>query len=262
MLVEVPVQPGDVVLDLGSGLGKVVLLTHLLTGARAHGVELQPALVSRARDAASAHGLDVTFEQGDAREADLGDANVFFLYLPFTGPALARVLDRLKAVASRRAIVVATLGVDLDRVAPWLVRRPVDSFWLALYDGAPSARPGTPDRPVHRSPLLTYAADLVAFERRLPTGSVLSLRRNLREVRLIPLSQKGTPRKHVGGIMGHFLLNLGQHEVAPRFCSSCGRSWKRPLALRNGGPHRRPLGELRGQLQRGNVERGGVQRRG
>jgi protein-L-isoaspartate O-methyltransferase len=52
-LVEVPVTAGDVVVDLGAGLGKVVMLAHLLTGARAHGIELQPELVERARAAAA-----------------------------------------------------------------------------------------------------------------------------------------------------------------------------------------------------------------
>src|ERR1700679_2728882 len=52
-LAEAPVTRDDVLVDLGSGLGKVVLLTALLTGATARGVELQPALVGRARLAAA-----------------------------------------------------------------------------------------------------------------------------------------------------------------------------------------------------------------
>jgi hypothetical protein len=97
MLVEVPVTTDDIVIDLGSGLGKVVLLTWLLTGATSRGIELQPALVGRARVAAARRGANVAFTEGDARRADLEDGTVFFLYAPFTGPVLAEVLSRLRA---------------------------------------------------------------------------------------------------------------------------------------------------------------------
>src|SRR5689334_3623801 len=51
-VVDVPVTADDLFVDLGSGLGKVVMLAHLLTGAAARGIELQPALVERATAAA------------------------------------------------------------------------------------------------------------------------------------------------------------------------------------------------------------------
>ncbi len=46
--------PDKTFVDLGSGLGKVVLLVALLTGARAYGVEIDPRLVAHARAAAQA----------------------------------------------------------------------------------------------------------------------------------------------------------------------------------------------------------------
>jgi SAM-dependent methyltransferase len=142
---EVPVTSDDVVIDLGAGLGKVVLLTRLLTGATARGIELQGALVDRARAAASALGVEVTFTCADARDAELDDGTVFFLDLPFTGPVLAAVLERLHAIAQRRDIVVCALGVDLDRAAPWLLaRKELDAFWLSIYD---SRLPGASRRP-------------------------------------------------------------------------------------------------------------------
>jgi hypothetical protein len=147
MLIEVPVSSDDVVVDLGSGMGKVVLLASLLTGAAARGIELQPALVGRAREAATRLGIaGVSFTEGDVREAYIDDGTVFFLYAPFTGPVLAQVMARLRAVALLRPIVVCALGLDVERAAPWLVRRPLDSFWLAIYDNvhpdaaAPTAR--------------------------------------------------------------------------------------------------------------------------
>jgi SAM-dependent methyltransferase len=167
MLVEVPVVADDVVVDLGAGLGKVAMLARLLTGATARGIELQPALAERAREAARRAGLDVGFTEGDARDADLDDGTVFFLYVPFTGPVLAEVLRRLRAVASRRAIVVCSLGLELDREAPWLARRPLDSFWLTIYD---SVAPEVPSRPPRlRSPISGRAAEDIASERRQGT---------------------------------------------------------------------------------------------
>jgi SAM-dependent methyltransferase len=130
----VPITERDVVIDLGSGLGKVALLIKILSGATVRGIEIQPALVARAEASAARLGVDVAFEVGDVREARLDDGNVFFAYLPFIGPALAQVVARLEAVARQGPIVVVTLGCDLDRIAPWLRRRPLESFWLAVYD--------------------------------------------------------------------------------------------------------------------------------
>ncbi|HEY2404778.1 MAG TPA: class I SAM-dependent methyltransferase [Polyangiaceae bacterium] len=163
LLLEVPVAEDDVVIDLGSGLGKVVLLAKLLTGATARGVELQEALAARARLAAMSCGLDVRFVCADARHAALDDGTVFFLYLPFTGLVLLEVLARLRTVAARRTIVVCTLGLDLAREAPWLVRRDGESFWLDIYDSAEAnVAPRTP-RP--KATWLAAHAEIVAFER-------------------------------------------------------------------------------------------------
>jgi len=161
-LIEVPVVAEDVVIDLGSGLGKVVFLARLLTGATVRGVELQAGLVERARRARARLGIDVDLVEGDVRDAHIEDGTVFFLYAPFTGPVLDAVALRLKAVAQERAIVVAALGVDLGRAAPWLVPRQTDSFWLILYDGA---EPGVSPRPRARTPSLGHAGRIIAFER-------------------------------------------------------------------------------------------------
>jgi hypothetical protein len=162
-LLDVPVVADDVLVDLGAGLGKVVLLARLLTGATARGIELQSALVRRARAAARRLDVGVAFVEGDARHADLDDGTVFFLYVPFTGPALMDVLERLHAIAVRRPIVICALGFDLAREAPWLMARSLDSFWLTIYD---SVVPGIPSRDrAATSPLQGELAEAIALER-------------------------------------------------------------------------------------------------
>jgi hypothetical protein len=161
-IIEVPITADDVLIDLGAGLGKVVFLAHLLTGATARGVEVQAALVDRARAAAARLELDVRFTRADAREADIDDGTVFFLYAPFTGPALAEVLRRLHAVAARHAIVVCALSIDLDRVATWLAPRPTESFWLTLYD---SRVPGVLPRAERAASPLEPIARAIVLER-------------------------------------------------------------------------------------------------
>ncbi|HWZ89674.1 MAG TPA: hypothetical protein VNW92_12510 [Polyangiaceae bacterium] len=160
-LATVPVQREDVFVDLGAGLGKVVLAAHLLTGATARGVELQPALAERAQAAARRLGAAVELSAGDAQNADLASGTVFYLYAPFTGAVLSKVLARLLCVASEHAIVVCALGVDLDRAAPWLVPRPGDSFWLTIYD---SAVRGVPARRTAQCALPRRFTDIVASE--------------------------------------------------------------------------------------------------
>jgi hypothetical protein len=138
MVSEVPLTPCDELVDLGAGLGRVAILGHLLSGARTLGIEIQPPLVESARACCAALGLDdVAFLQGDAAEMDL-DGSVFFLYSPFNGAMLARVIDRLRAVARLRGITVCTVGMELPDIR-WLVQRAPShaSRALALYDARP-----------------------------------------------------------------------------------------------------------------------------
>ncbi|SEJ50753.1 hypothetical protein [Frateuria terrea] len=111
MLARSALGPRDVLVDLGSGLGHVPMLAALCTGARAVGVEWQPAYVACARRAARALGLDgVHFVAADARDADLSEGTLFFLYTPFGGNLLRGVLDALHAQAIRRPIRLCTFG--------------------------------------------------------------------------------------------------------------------------------------------------------
>jgi len=114
------VTAGDVFVDLGSGLGQVVMLVNLLTGARARGIEIEPAYCEYARGCASGLGLgDVGFITADAREADYSEGTVFFLYTPFTGEMMQAVLGRLKEEALRRRIRVIPYGPCTEQVSQW-----------------------------------------------------------------------------------------------------------------------------------------------
>jgi SAM-dependent methyltransferase len=83
MLKLAAVRADDIVYDLGSGDGRIVILAAQKYGARAVGVELDPRLleISRqvAREGEVAHR--VTFIEGDLFTADISEATVVTLYL-------------------------------------------------------------------------------------------------------------------------------------------------------------------------------------
>ncbi len=133
ILRDVPVRDTDVFVDLGAGLGKATLLTHLLTGATVVGLEHEALLVEAARQRVADLGLTgVTYLHGDAREA-IPEGTVYYLYLPFTGAALEAAMARLEAATRGREVVVCTLGLDLARW-PWLRARESSDFWTCIYD--------------------------------------------------------------------------------------------------------------------------------
>ena len=124
------IGPEDVFCDLGSGLGRVVLLVALLTGARSRGVEFEPAYSEHAQRCASALNLrGVELVCADAREASLADGTVYFLYTPFRGALLQQVLARLHTEARNRPIRVCTFGPCTAEVAR--------SSWLRLAEDRP-----------------------------------------------------------------------------------------------------------------------------
>src|SRR5260221_9287090 len=78
--------------------------------------------------------LPVSFVRADAADVEL-DGSVFFLYAPFNGEMLTRVLRRLEDGARRRAIVVCAVGLEFREV-PWLLPRRTSSVALAVYDSS------------------------------------------------------------------------------------------------------------------------------
>ena len=130
---DVPIGAGDVFVDIGSGLGKVTMLVHLLSGARALGLERDAALVARARERAKAFALaGVSYVHGDARDS-LPEGNVYFMYAPVTGSALERVMARLEATTRGHTVTICTLGLDLARFR-WLSERRSDDLFVSIYD--------------------------------------------------------------------------------------------------------------------------------
>lgn len=135
-VIEVPITPKDLFVDLGAGLGRVAMLVHLLCGARAVGIEIQPHLVAQGRAALAASRLrhvDVELRQGDATATVEPNGTVFFCYASFNGAALHQVLERLREVAERRAITLCVVDFDLHG-QPWLQRRPAHDAHLSIYD--------------------------------------------------------------------------------------------------------------------------------
>jgi SAM-dependent methyltransferase len=99
--------------DLGAGMGRVVLLAARRPFRAVIGVEISPALVEIAREnLTTAHdplrvARDVKIVQSDAAAYAFprGDL-VVFMYNPFRGPVLEQVLANLRTSAAAREVVL------------------------------------------------------------------------------------------------------------------------------------------------------------
>jgi cyclopropane fatty-acyl-phospholipid synthase-like methyltransferase len=83
MLKVTKVTKDDVVYDLGSGDGRILITAAKTYGARGVGYDIDPDRVREANENAVKAGVDkrVRFIQGDLFEADLKEATVVTLYL-------------------------------------------------------------------------------------------------------------------------------------------------------------------------------------
>ncbi|MDY7105865.1 MAG: methyltransferase domain-containing protein [Actinomycetota bacterium] len=116
------VGPDDVVADLGCGDGRV-LVRAALRGCRAIGVEHDPGLVRRARDAAARAGVAERVEvvAGDVAAFDVGRATVVVLFV--AAPSLPDVVDDLRRRLAPGSRIVAHEQAPVASVAD--ARRPL-----------------------------------------------------------------------------------------------------------------------------------------
>lgn len=131
----VPVGSTDVFVDIGAGLGRAAVLMHLLTGASALGIEVQTGHVNAARALATRLCMtNVKFVAGDAVQAapEFALGSVFFLYCPFSGERLVKLLEHFEAIARTRPICICAVDLPLPSCS-WLERVGPEAGDLAIY---------------------------------------------------------------------------------------------------------------------------------
>ncbi len=155
MLRIAQVGPGDVLIDLGSGDGRIVI-EAARRGARALGVDNDPSLVERAKARAAQAGVSerARFELRDLFETDLAAASVITMYL--LPEFNLKLMPRLLALAPGTRIVShdwdmgawepdetillrtpeKTVGVDLrSRIFLWVVPADARGAWTSELPG-------------------------------------------------------------------------------------------------------------------------------
>lgn len=110
MLDLAKVTPSDYVMDLGSGDGRNIIAAAK-RGARALGVEYNPAMVELSKQIADQEGVDgkAQFIQGDMYEADISQATVLALFL--LPENLDKLVGRFLDLAPGTRIVLNTFGI-------------------------------------------------------------------------------------------------------------------------------------------------------
>ena len=83
MLKVANVKKGDVLYDLGSGDGRIVITAAKRFGVRGIGIDIDPQRIAEANENARKEGVThlVTFKQADLFETDISEATVVSLYL-------------------------------------------------------------------------------------------------------------------------------------------------------------------------------------
>ena len=126
MLKLANVKADDVVYDLGSGDGRIVIAAARDFGARGVGIEIDPSLVAYSRELARKAGVAdrVTFRSDDLFDANLADATVVTLYLSYDmnlrlRPKLLRELRPGARIVSH----------DFDMGADWLPNQTIQVTW-------------------------------------------------------------------------------------------------------------------------------------
>jgi tetrahydromethanopterin S-methyltransferase subunit G len=118
----------DIFFDIGSGAGQVVILVNLISGAKAIGIEFEPAYCNYAKEVASDLDLvNVQFINEHAKNIDYSKGSVFFLYTPFYGQMLREVFALLQKHSFNKMIRIFTYGPCSIEIA--------EQNWLQCING-------------------------------------------------------------------------------------------------------------------------------
>src|SRR5215470_5447046 len=114
------VKKSDVVYDIGSGDGRVVIQAAKKYGPKGVGIEMDPRLVELSRKTVRQEGVDqlVEIRQGDALKADVSAATVVTLYmLPSFNKMLRPILEQQLKPGTR--VVVHDYPIEDWKPVKW-----------------------------------------------------------------------------------------------------------------------------------------------
>jgi precorrin-6B methylase 2 len=145
MLELAEIKPGDFMMDLGSGDGRIAIAAARDHGARAVGIDIDPQRISEARENAKKAGVEdkVEFKQENLFETPIKDADVITMYL-LTSVNLKlrpRLLEELRP-GTRLVSHAFDMGdwepdvretVDGRSVYKWVVPAKVSGRWAVQY---------------------------------------------------------------------------------------------------------------------------------
>ena len=146
MLEVADVGPGDYVIDLGSGDGRIVIAAAQL-GAYGHGVDIDPERISEARENAEKAGVSdqVMFLKQNIFNTDFSRANVITMYLLSSvniklRPKILNTLEPGTKVVSHDFDMNdwepdKYFNMDEDDVYFWVIPAKVEGQWLWEIDG-------------------------------------------------------------------------------------------------------------------------------
>jgi precorrin-6B methylase 2 len=123
MLTLANVTKDDVVYDLGSGDGRIVITAARTYGARAVGIDIDPDRIRESRANARLAGVEhlVQFKQGDILQADVSPATVVTLYL------LSSANLKLRPLLTKQLVPGARIVAHTFSFGDWTPAK-VDTF--------------------------------------------------------------------------------------------------------------------------------------
>jgi SAM-dependent methyltransferase len=126
MLALAQVSSEDIVYDLGSGDGRIVITAAAKYGARGVGIEVDPKLIRKSRQLAQQAGVSgrVRFIEQDMFEADIRQATVVTLYL------WESMNDRLKSLLIEQLSPDTRIVTNTYKIPGWTPIKQQDKLYL------------------------------------------------------------------------------------------------------------------------------------
>ncbi|HUE22371.1 MAG TPA: methyltransferase domain-containing protein [Bryobacteraceae bacterium] len=173
MLDVANIKPGDVLIDLGSGDGRIVMAACKRFGIQATGVEIDPDLVRQSQTLANQDGLGgkANFVQADLFTYDLRPATVVTMFLTpgvnlrLRSKLLAELRPGTRIVSHRfdmgSWLPTKTIKLEDDRVYLWVVPASGVESTNAL-SGPAASYASSPRAPSQENPASMFSYDAAA----------------------------------------------------------------------------------------------------